>query len=160
MGPEALAGLRDVYEALAGDPPAGGPVCLGGGACCRFDLAGHRLYASTLELAGLCRETVVDPARALRGRCPFQLGPRCMARTWRPLGCRTYFCRAGAERIAAAHEAVHARIRALHETFGLTYRYVEVTAALGWLSKNLPGARGNALTGPGGASSMQGVLHP
>jgi Fe-S-cluster containining protein len=158
--PEALSALRGVYEALAGDPAAGESTCLGGGACCRFDLAGHRLYASTLELAGLWQETMVDPSRAPRRRCPFQRGPRCTARAWRPLGCRTHFCGAGAERIAAIHEPLHARIRELHRTFGLEYRYVEVTAGLVRLMKNLPGPRGNALTAPPGGSSMQGILHP
>lgn len=102
--------------------------CLGGGACCRFDLAGHRLYVSSGELSLLLSAPPADPARARRLRCPWQSGPRCVARSVRPLGCRTFFCDAGAAGPRRKlHERLHAEIRRLHDTLGLPYLYGDLT---------------------------------
>jgi len=107
------------------------PVCLGGGACCKFDLTGNRLYVSTLELALLLRQAPPHPDRAGRNRCPYQAGPKCLARSRRPLGCRTFFCRAPADWMNELYEAAHQEIRRLHERHGVEYFYVEMTTALG-----------------------------
>ena len=124
---EALTALAALYADADGH--LGDTACRGGGVCCRFDLAGHRLYASTLELAALLQEPASDTARAERLRCPWQRGPRCLARIWRPLGCRTFFCGGDAAAQAALYERLHQRIAALHAQFGLNYAYVELTAA-------------------------------
>lgn len=104
-------------------------VCLGGGACCKFDLTGNLLYVSTLELALLAREAPPSPGQAPRRRCPYQAGPRCLARGRRPLGCRTFFCRAPADWMNEVYEDVHQEIRQLHQKYGIEYFYVELTAA-------------------------------
>lgn len=106
------------------------PVCLGGGACCRFDLTGNRLYVSTLELALLIRQAPPHPDRAGQHRCPYQAGPRCLARGRRPLGCRTYYCRAPVDWMNEVYEDVHRQVRELHERHGVEYFYVEMTAAV------------------------------
>lgn len=127
--PPALDALVSLYRELERSRPPGRPRCLGGGACCRFDLAGHRLYASTLELALLTTAPMADASRCGRGRCPYQLGPRCTARERRPLGCRLYFCGPGEATLDA--ESWHGRVRDLHDRFQLTYVYQELTGALG-----------------------------
>ncbi len=108
-----------------------GNVCLGGGACCRFDLFDHRLYATVGELAILLRTDPPRPERTEQNRCPYQNGPRCLARENRPLGCRVFFCR---ERPGAAetdaYEAAHRQIRRLHADHDLSYAYVELISAL------------------------------
>jgi hypothetical protein len=109
-------------------------VCLGGGACCKFDLAGHRLYISTGELALLCRQPPPAPARYHKLRCPYQRGPRCLGRPRRPLGCRTYFCDpALVGWYAQTYETFHLRIRQLHDQFRIDYRYVELTRSIATL---------------------------
>lgn len=111
--------------------------CLGGGGCCKFDLAGHRLYVSIGELALLTADGPPRPNRDLPPlRCPYQCGPRCTARRSRPLGCRTHFCDPSHDdTLAAIYEAHHARIRRLHDRFAKPYAYVELTAALASMSK-------------------------
>ncbi len=126
--PAALAELGELYRKLDRAQSAWRAECWGGGACCRFDLAGHRLYASTLELALLTTAPMADASRCDRGRCPYQLGSRCTARDRRPLGCRLYFCRPGEATFDA--EAWHGRVRDLHDRFQLTYVYQELTGAL------------------------------
>ena len=126
-----LRRLREIYrqvDAAVAELPA---TCLGGGACCKFDLAGHRLYVSTGELALLMEANPIDLARCSRRRCPYQLGPRCMAREVRPLGCRTFFC--GEEMTPQLHESYehfHHLIRAAHQTHWRPYAYVELTFSL------------------------------
>jgi len=46
-----LAELRKLYEEVQRRTAQSGLRCLGGGGCCKFDLAGHRLYLTPAELA-------------------------------------------------------------------------------------------------------------
>ncbi len=122
----AVRAVLDEAELLASPK---GQVCLGGGVCCRFDLAGFRLYLTTGEMALLSNIEAPDMANVTKGRCPYQVGPRCTAREVRPLGCRTHFCRkgpAGDKAIAGnegLYEDMHARIRRLHDQSGHPYAY-------------------------------------
>jgi len=127
--------LRRLYELVDDELAARGARCLGGGACCRFDLMGHRLYATTGELAILTGEPPPErPPTALR--CPYQVGPRCRAHARRPLGCRVFFCRTGPDDGSSrTYERFHRRIRRLHDRFGVPYLYAELTAALEHLAE-------------------------
>ena len=129
--PAFPAELEGLYRAVDANVTAAGAMCLGGGACCRFDLAGHRVFLSGGEL-GLLAGCAPQRPKAMRlGRCGYQVGPRCTARTRRPLGCRTFFCRGvGSEGSGGLYEPTHTRIRRLHQRFGLPYAYGELTAAL------------------------------
>lgn len=128
--PEVLAALADLYRQADATVAATGAICFGGGACCRFDLAGHRLYVSPVELAMLVqRPPPTWPAQ--RGRCAYQQGPRCHARDRRPLGCRTYFCNTRHTQVLQdAHEQYHLSLRRLHDKMDVAYRYVELTGGL------------------------------
>ena len=126
-----LAALGELYEAVDAEVARQTPTCLGGGACCKFDLAGHRLMLSTGELALLSEAGCGDVRRCERLRCPYQIGPRCSARMIRPLGCRVFFCDSALQDWCGdTYEKFHRRIRALHERFAVPYAYVELTAGL------------------------------
>lgn len=128
----AIRDLLELYRQVDAEVERLGPVCLGGGACCRFDRMGHRLYISALERLGLlaCPQEG-NWNRALRLRCPYQRGPACLARQYRPLGCRTYFCRGPAEQFQVLYEQFHAHLRCLHEQHGIEYIYGSLTDLLG-----------------------------
>lgn len=126
-----LNAIRDAYRDIdcASDPNSA--ICLGGGACCRFDLFDHRLYATLGELAILSRTEPSDASRMDLNRCPHQQGPRCLARENRPLGCRVFFCRESPRAEEnRAYETAHSRIRRLHAEYDLPYAYVELISAL------------------------------
>ena len=131
-----LRAILDVYEDL--DRATGGDknkkLCLGGGACCRFDLFDHRLYATLGELAVLKRARMVDPSRTARNRCPYQQGPKCLARLNRPLGCRVFFCRETREKSDinnnGVYETFHRRICDLHARHNIPYAYIELISGL------------------------------
>jgi len=123
-----LDGLSAIFRDVDGAVRLAGSVCMGGGGCCRFALAGHRLYVSSAELALLQNGPPVGSAGPLV--CPWQQGPACSARERRPLGCRTFFCRMDPRLVAELYESAHARIRRLHEVNAVPYIYVEMTAAL------------------------------
>ena len=143
-----LAELRRLYEDVDRRQSATGANCLGGGGCCKFDVAGHRLYLTAGELAFLTqapppRERQAAPtsitsapehacdSRKPELRCPYQRRGRCAAHDRRPLGCRAYFCRAAAHGPGPAiYEEFHRKLAALHERFGLPYLYAELTGAL------------------------------
>lgn len=131
---DARARLEAVYADVAAEIEARGPACWASGRCCNFTAAGHRLYVTGLEtLYTLSRldpasrpsPQQLEAARA-RGGCPFQSGNLCSVHEIKPLGCRVYFC----DRAAQAWqqdltERMLARIRAIHDEFGLDYRYGE-----------------------------------
>ncbi|MBS3734696.1 MAG: hypothetical protein KGY99_07195 [Phycisphaerae bacterium] len=133
-----IAGLRDVYAVVDEGLDQRGARCSACGRCCDFARTGHRLYASTAELAMLA--SVPPPEPVMPGRCPYLRGQACGARDRRTLGCRTYFCDPDLREPGRdAYEAAHRAIRRLHETYGVGYHYMELTAGLA-----------AALTGPDG----------
>jgi len=130
--PRVLDGLAAIFRDVDERVARVGAVCMGGGGCCRFALAGHRLYVSTAELAALL---TVPPVRPAAGplECPYQQGPACHARHHRPLGCRTFFCKSSRlpePATAELYETAHAKIRQLHESLNVPYHYVEATDAI------------------------------
>jgi Fe-S-cluster containining protein len=127
----AIDAIRAIYADLAAAVDARRPVCSASGACCHFDAYGHRLYVTTLELAAFVRDLQVQPTNTDRGGCPFQLDRLCNAHAARPFGCRIYYCDPTAQLWQQEqYELFHARIKALHETTGTPYFYVEWRAAL------------------------------
>ncbi len=128
--PDVLEALVATYAATDAELSVLSARCWGGGACCRFDIADHRLYVTTIELAWLT--LAGSPPSPIRpGRCPYQVGPRCTARANRPLGCRIYFCNQSLREPAAEiYQAKHEDILRLHAQAGLAYHYVELTTAL------------------------------
>jgi len=132
-----LAEIAEIYRAVDSEIQALSPTCFGGGTCCKFDLAGHRLYLSTGELALLSLQPPPIMEQAPRLRCPYQTGPRCNARQNRPLGCRVYFCTPElASAIPPIYEKYHQHIRQLHAIYAIEYRYVELTNGLCQLFSN------------------------
>lgn len=128
--PEFMASMRQLLQQAQCQMDASGLTCLGGGCCCRFDLAGHALYVSVGELAIIASGKPPCPANLHLRRCPFQVGPRCLARDDRPLGCRTFFCRDAAHIGNDCYEQVHAMIQQLHKSHGLPYHYVNMIDGL------------------------------
>ncbi len=130
--PELMARIAQILDDADRQVRGTGAVCLGGGCCCKFDLAPHRLYVSTAELAYLCLAPPPNPEACKKKRCPYQKNSRCTARNRRPLGCRTYFCRGttGAD-LETFYERSHSLVRQLHQAFPLAaYRYIELTASI------------------------------
>jgi len=129
-----LAALAEIYRGVDDEVRKSAALCLGGGACCKFDLMDHKLYLSTGELALLTQEPPPAPACGV-GRCPYQFGPRCTARARRPLGCRTFFCQPRSKDfLGHLYERSHRRIRLLHQRHWLPYAYVELPEGLAQLS--------------------------
>lgn len=129
--PSALEALREVYASADRAVARARLVCLGGGVCCRFDLFGHRLYVSTLELAELTSRRPPAPRPAGPDRCLYQVGPDCTARARRPLGCRIFFCREEKKAVLARlHERLHRRLRGIHSRHCIPYAYAEVGAGV------------------------------
>ena len=116
------SGLLEIYR-LAGEEIAASSklVCKLSGLCCRFREAGHRLYLTAVEYEEMVRLGGTPPARE-DGACPWLVDGLCANREGRALACRTYFC-SDEDEAGSVTEAGHARIRALHEKYGLPYVY-------------------------------------
>lgn len=138
--PRVVSDLEGIYAEVAGAIAERGPACWASGRCCNFRGAGHRLYVTGLEaaytIAGLDRPGALAPDRLAearaRGDCPLLVANLCSAHTIKPLGCRVYFC----DRSAQAWqqdltERALGQIKALHERYGIEYRYGEWVGMLG-----------------------------
>lgn len=126
---EALYAEFEAYLALVR------PVCIGRGVCCRFEEAGHELFATGLEADYAAHRHPDAPEPEAPGRCPYHVAGRCTAREGRPLGCRTYFCdRRTTDVLEAAHEEFLGRLRAIEreEAYPAAYaRFPELLRARG-----------------------------
>lgn len=133
-GGPVVAALDEVLAMVDAAITARGPACWGSGRCCHFEAHGHRLYVTGLETAlTLSRLTPVQHPTAIAtdaavraGGCPFQIGTLCGIHTVKPANCRVYFCDRSAQswQNDLAEEA-HRRIAAIHDQFGVVYRYAE-----------------------------------
>ena len=129
--PVFLTELARIYAILDEELTTLGATCLGGGPCCKFDLAPHRVYLSTGELALLGKAPPVCLDRCRAHRCPYQIGPRCSARTRRPLGCRIFFCDPNlTDSLGKIYEVYHRKIISLSQTRCLPYLYTELSYSL------------------------------
>jgi Fe-S-cluster containining protein len=129
---ETLAAVAEVYASVERALAPAAAACRACGRCCRFRPGDIVLFAGSLEMAALVAEAGppdaadVVPGGAVAGRwtCPYQEGDRCTVRAVRPLGCRTYFCEAGAEAEGrAVHAGALARLRAVTREHGYPWWY-------------------------------------
>lgn len=132
---EVSAAVGRLYADVQREIDARRPVCVMSGRCCRFEEFGHRLFVTPLELAAFVRD-LPPTAQGRSGPwdgtgCPFQSNKLCNVHAIRPFGCRMFFCDATAtDWQNDTYERFHARIKALHEELGVSYRYVEWRQAL------------------------------
>jgi Fe-S-cluster containining protein len=128
--PRVREELRRLYAELQLRIDQRRPRCVMSGCCCRFDEYGHRLYATTMELAAFVAELADVPAipgtTAGAGLCAFQSGKICRVHSIRPLGCRVFFCDpTSTEWQVGVYEEFHGRLKDLHEEMSIRYAYVE-----------------------------------
>jgi len=128
----AFALLADLYERLAGEiarlEPR--PNCQRRGTCCRFEEAGHELFATGLE-ADFAASRDAPHGEPEPGRCPYHVQGACTNRAGRALGCRTYFCDAvGRERLESLHGRMLERIRAIERASDYPASYGRFPAQL------------------------------
>lgn len=172
---EVAAALEAIYAEVAGEVEARGPACWASGRCCNFRKAGHLLYVTGLEAAytiaraegirgfveatrsrrsdesektntpGAVSLTQLANARE-RDDCPFLIENACSVHAIKPLGCRVYFCDRSAQQWQQdLSERMLARIRELHERFGVPYVYAEWRGLLETVSPGL--GRGTGYSG-------------
>jgi Fe-S-cluster containining protein len=127
----AFAALEELYEEVDAFVEGAQPVCTQRGVCCRFEEAGHELYATALEADYAAARAAEAQAPEGEGRCPYHVGGKCTARAERALGCRTYFCDKSTEGVLAeAHERFLARIRGIELETGYPAAYGRFPALL------------------------------
>jgi Fe-S-cluster containining protein len=118
-------GLEAAYT-LVGGMDAGGGAAEGGEGGAGITIEGRALGGAGTRIGavGLTAGAIAD-ARAA-GTCPFQRGNLCGVHATKPMACRVYFC----DRSAQAwqqdlSERLLSELRALHDRFGIEYRYGE-----------------------------------
>ena len=127
---DVTAAMEAFYRQLDQEIAEHNPVCRNRGLCCDFERWGHRLYATTLEIAYFLGNITTFPA-INADRCPFAIDGQCTARPRRPMGCRIFYCDP-----AAAHwqgpltEKYLARLHELHDRLNVPYLYVDWMAVL------------------------------
>ena len=127
----AFARLAALYREVDEFIERANPVCITRGVCCRFEGAGHELYATGLEADYAAERQPVAPPPEAAGRCPYHVRGRCTAREGRPLGCRTYFCDTRTRSVLEeAHEHFLAELRRIELDTGYPVAYARFPALL------------------------------
>jgi hypothetical protein len=127
---EVLAAVEGVYAALQARIDQRRPVCVISGKCCHFERYGHLMYVSTMELAAFVASIGLRGA-SLNDKwdgtgCLFQVGKLCGVHSFRPMGCRVFYCDPTAiEWQRDQYEQFHGELRRLHEQMQVPYFYVE-----------------------------------
>lgn len=147
---DVRAAIARVHDGIAREVASRAPVCEQSGRCCRFEEYGHRLYVTGLEAAAtllgaglIDRDKIlyvaagapgepVTPDDVAAGSCPLSLGRACGVHGDRPTGCRVFYCDpTWAPIMGDVSERAVGEIRAVHERFGVAYRYAEWRGLLG-----------------------------
>jgi len=127
----AFAALEVLYAELERFLERAAPVCIGRGVCCRFEEAGHELFATGLEADYAAARAPEASSPEAPGRCPYHVAGRCTARAGRPLGCRTYFCDPRTTAVLEeAHEHFLGRLREIEAETGYPASYGRFPALL------------------------------
>ena len=135
----AFEELRALYREVDAVVERSHSVCLARGLCCRFEEAGHDLYATALEADFAAATEPAAPPPEAPGRCPYHVAGRCTAREARPLGCRTYFCDPQTQpALEAQHELFLRRIREIAARAGLSPAYAPFPDMLARRGVGLP----------------------
>lgn len=135
----AFEELRALYREVDAVIERSHSVCLARGLCCRFEEAGHELYATALEADFAAATEPAAPPPEAPGRCPYHVAGRCTAREARPLGCRTYFCDPQTQpALEAQHELFLRRIREIAARAGLSPAYAPFPDMLARRGVGLP----------------------
>lgn len=134
-GPErraaAFARLAALYAELDDQIARLSPRCALSGTCCRFEEAGHELFATALEADYAAARHPDAPSPEADGRCPYHVAGRCTARHGRALGCRTYFCdETRTDELQALHERFLAALRRIERETGYPAAYARFPALL------------------------------
>lgn len=128
---EAFRRLEALYAEVDAFVGRANPVCIVRGVCCRFEEAGHELFATALESDYAAHRHPDAPPPEAEGRCPYHVRGLCTAREGRPLGCRTYFCDANTESVLQeAHEHFLRGIRRIERETGYPVAYGRFPALL------------------------------
>jgi len=132
---EIILAVRDLYARVQAQIDLRRPICELSGRCCRFEEYGHRLFVTTLEMAVFLQD--LEASRRAAGGpwdgtgCPFQEGKVCTVHSFRPFGCRMFFCDPTAEDWQREHhERFLTEIKGLHDQLGVPYHYLEWRRAL------------------------------
>ena len=127
----AFQAVQALYDELDATIASHRPLCTQRGTCCRFEDAGHELFATALESDYAAHCHPAAPAPEAPGRCPYHVAGACTAREGRPIGCRTYFCDPRTESaLQEVHEDFLARLRRIERECGFPAAYGRFPAML------------------------------
>lgn len=154
----AFKRLEQLYAELEERVAELAPRCEMSGLCCRFEEAGHELFATALEADYAVEHNKGwvqsgSPGPLASGRCPYHVDGMCKAREGRALGCRTYFCDPRTEvALEDLHEEYLRRVRDIEKE-------CEYPAAYGRFPAMLA-ARGVPADAQRLSSDVQGAQEP
>ncbi len=129
---QCIKAIENIYKNLDETVAQSGGLCENSGKCCQFKQYGHRLYITTLEMLyfvkGLQKEQKTRKLPYIKtsedGSCPYQINQLCSTRSYRPAGCRIYFCQGCPDdKQNEMTEDVLENLRQLHLSFDVPYFY-------------------------------------
>ncbi len=106
-------------------------TCSACGKCCNFDVFGHRLYITSLEVIYLAAKLDKEKIKMMTaGTCPYNIDGQCNIYEHRFAGCRIFCCKGNADFQSELTEAAIKKFKNICEKFKIPYHYADLTAAL------------------------------
>ena len=106
-------------------------TCSTCGKCCDFAQVDHRLFVTTPELMYLASNLGAKNIKPMTsGRCPYNVDSRCTIYEHRFSGCRSFYCKAGADFQSRLSESALKKFKLLCTEFQIPYRYSDLASAL------------------------------
>ena len=111
-------------------------VCDVCGKCCDFDAFEHSLFVTPPELMYLTAKLGAANIKPMTGsRCPYNVDGKCTVYEYRFAGCRIFCCNADADFQSSLSELALRRLKSICAEFKISYRYTDLSTALGDIAK-------------------------
>lgn len=119
------AELGNIYHLLEKEVTQLNPGCNRCGTCCNFSTFDHVLYASSIEINFITKNTAVPDFNVEDNVCPFLKDNQCSIREFRTLGCRIFYCNPlYKEVLCEMYEKYYHMIKELSFRYNVQWRYL------------------------------------
>jgi len=128
---EIAESVAAIYESIDLGATQAGTGCEQCGKCCNFETFGHRIFVTSPEMVYFTHNIKEPLKSAEDGRCPYNIDGQCSVYEHRFATCRVFYCKGNADLQNKLTESAIRDLKSICEKFGITYRYTDLTTALG-----------------------------
>ena len=124
-----LNAIEEVYQWIDSEVENTGD-CKACGDCCDFEIFGHRLYVTSVELAYFAEKMKRDLRKMDTDVCPYKIDGKCTVYPHRFAGCRIFACGRNEDIESNLSEKSLQKLKQIGEQHQIPYQYKDLKTAL------------------------------